>query len=237
MALWRHVIADVESDGLLDELTRIWTLVIRDLDTNEIVSCTDDAPDAWYSEAPNRHRMQYGYDLLARAERVYWHNGIKFDFPAITKVTGKEPHALDAMRDTFVIASMRWAHIAETDYDLARKGRLPGGMVGLHTLEAWGYRLGTQKGEYTKWCEERGLDPWSEWRPEMQTYCEQDTATGRALVLHIRAARVSPQSVEIEQELAWYLAAQERNGVPSMLAEPVNFRLRSQRNAKPYPAS
>ena len=53
-------------------------------------------------------------------------------------------------------------------------GRLEKRLRGSHSLEAWGQRLGAWKGDYSKEMKAKGLDPWAEWNPEMQSYCEQD---------------------------------------------------------------
>jgi DNA polymerase I len=208
--LWQDVVFDVESDGLLDQLTVMHCLVLRDIPTNAVMSCSDDP--RWL--AAGNPSIAQGLDVLSKAKRVYAHNGVSFDAPAITKLypafrfSGK-------LRDTFLVASLRWAHVKESDYQLSRRGSFPARLAGSHMLEAWGHRLGCPKGEYTKWCEENGLEPWAEWRPEMQTYCEADTDTTRRLVLHIRKmGGISEQSVEIEHKLRAYLSAQERNGWP-----------------------
>jgi DNA polymerase I len=199
----KHAVADIETNGLLDATTVVHCLVIRDLDTNEVMSCTD--------AAPGYPSIREGLEVLRRAERVYFHNGIKFDIPALQKIHGFTLPR-ERLRDTLVIAQMRWAHIRDEDYS---KKKLPAQLCGSHSLEAWGHRLGVHKGEYTHWCRENGIeDPWSQWSPEMQVYCEGDTATTRALVQHIRKWGVSMEAVEIEQELAWYLSAQEAAGVP-----------------------
>lgn len=195
----RRVFFDIETDDLLEKLTKVHSLVLRDLDdpAAPILSCTDSAPG--YAS------IAHGLRVLTAADRVYAHNGIRFDLPALKKVypgfglTGE-------LFDTFTIASMRWAHIKDTDYALVRAGRLPGNLIGSHALKAWGIRLGVFKTDYD--------GGWEKWSPVMQSYCEQDTLVGEALVNHIRKHGVSMQAVETEHELAHYLAQQERNGWP-----------------------
>ena len=136
----RRVVFDLESDNLLDKLTTIHCLVLRDVDTNEVVSCADQ---------PGYTPIQKGLDLLANAEVVYGHNSIGFDLPAIQKL---HPgfKLKGAHKDTFIIAGMRWAHIKDSDFKLAKVGKFPAQFAGRHSLEAWGYRLGVYKGEYKK---------------------------------------------------------------------------------------
>lgn len=192
----RHVVFDLETNDLLPKLTTLHSLVLRDLETDRVLSCTD--------SAPGYTTLTEGLAVLAAAERVYGHNIIAFDIPALEKLypgfqlQGK-------LCDTFVMCAMRWAHIKDTDFKLFAQGRLPGNMIGRHSLEAWGYRLGIKKG---------AVKDFSVWTPETQVYCEQDTAVTRALVQRIRKAGVSPEAVETEHELAAYLVQQERNGWP-----------------------
>ena len=189
---------DAETDGLLDDLTRLHCLVLRDLDSDTVVSCADQ---------PGYVSIRGGLDILASAERVYGHNAIAFDLPAIRKVyPGFRLNG--RLLDTMTAAAMRWAHIKDSDFARNRAKRLPGNLIGSHSLEAWGHRLGVLKGDYKK------TNDFSQWSPEMQKYCEQDTAVGKALVERIRAAGVPEQAVETEHELAAYLFQQERNGWP-----------------------
>jgi DNA polymerase-1 len=181
-----------------------------------VVSCTNAGDPAVY------YCIEKGLGILQQAERIYFHNGIKFDIPAIQKVYPSWTIRRDQIRDTLVIAQMRYAHIRDADYQKAKKGKFPKHMAGSHSLEAWGHRLGVHKGEYTEWCKAQGIaDPWAQWRPEMQTYCEGDTDTGKALVLKLRRTPISAESIEIEHDLAWYLAAQERAGVPFDMVKAV----------------
>lgn len=218
--MFKRVVFDIETDGLLDSLTRVHSLVIQCLDTGEVMSCAN----------TNRLDFRYpcierGLEVLQQSEKVYGHNIITFDIPALHKVyptfklTGKS-------LDTFVTASYRWAHQKETDFQLAKQGKFPARLAGSHTLEAWGYRLGEHKGEYTAWCKQAGIeDPWSQWRIEMQIYCEQDVAVNVKLVQAIQqAGGLGHEALEIEHELAFYLAQQERNGVPFDLTRAVDLQ-------------
>lgn len=195
----RNIVADVETDGFLDTLTVIHCLVLRDLDSDELLSCADQ---------PGYPSIKAGLKVLAKAEKAYFHNGIRYDILAIQKLHPKFK-IQGRVLDTFLTASMRWAHIKESDFKLFKQKRLPGNMIGRHSLEAWGHRLGMPKGDCTDF---------SVWTPEMQRYCERDTAVTKELALRIRKAGVSPESIEIEHELAAYLHCQETNGIPFDLA-------------------
>ncbi len=192
-------VSDVETNGLLDEPNLvIHSLVLRDMDTDEVVSCANQ---------PGYKSIEYGLSLLSEAERIYFHNGIGYDYHAIRRVYPNWTYK-GTLFDTLVAARHRWAHIKETDFALMRKGSMPGNLIGKHSLEAWGCRMGILKGNYGKSAD------WKEWSKEMQDYCERDTLVTRELILRLRKAGFSEVAMQNEMDLAWYLDAQERNGVP-----------------------
>ena len=115
---------DIETDGLLRELTRIWVLAIGDLDTKEIITYTDHDP-SYPSLAEGIERLQ-GADLLVA------HNGIGFDREAIGKVTGVWLDR-DKIIDTLVL------------------GRLRDPERGMHKLESYGVEMGILKGTHDEW--------------------------------------------------------------------------------------
>lgn len=218
----KNVVWDIETNGFLEHLDRVHSLCLKDLDTGEVLSCTDD-PRASESSPP----ISEGLKVLSEAETIYGHNIIRFDIPALQKVYPKWTYS-GKVFDTLVVANFRYAHLKSLDFaDKAKaekKGKkfyLPLNMIGRQSLEAWGHRLGVFKGEYKDWCKENGIDePFAEWRPEMQTYCEQDLEVNEALIRHLRkVGGLSREAVDIEHRLAWYLAQQERNGWPFDLAK------------------
>ena len=87
----KRIAFDIETNGLIPTLTRIHHLVLKDLDTREVVSCTDDPhPVAQERRASGRYRpLAYGLRLLAEAELLVGHNVIRFDVPAIRKLYPK----------------------------------------------------------------------------------------------------------------------------------------------------
>jgi len=64
------LIGDIETDGLLDTATKVHCLVLQDAETEEV-----------YSYGPNE--IQEGLDRMLKADRLVFHNGIRFDIPAI----------------------------------------------------------------------------------------------------------------------------------------------------------
>ncbi len=199
----KNLVYDCETNGLLDDIHTIHCLVLRDIDSERIISCSDDP--GWQG-----HSLSTGLHVLKHAERAYGHNSISFDLPALQKVYPK--FTLRGYHgDTMVVAAMRWAHIKEEDFKRGWHRRGLGWMCGSHSLKAWGYRLGLHKGEYK--------GGWEKWSPEMQAYCEQDTAVTKELLLRIRKSPPPAEAIETELELADYLAKMERNGWPFDVAK------------------
>jgi hypothetical protein len=194
-----RIVCDLESDGFVDQLTKIHCLVIRDVDSWAVLSCADQ---------PGHPPISEGLSVIQHAERSYWHNGIDFDIPALRKVYPNYEIDESKIRDTLLMSRMCWGNIADSDYDRVRRGRLPGKYLGRFSLAAWGYRLGVLKGDFGE------TTDWSVWTPEMQVYCAQDTSVTVSLVAAIRRAAPPGAAVETEHELAWYLSRQKQNGVP-----------------------
>jgi DNA polymerase I len=206
--LIKRIIVDIETDGLLDTLTKIHAISIRDIDSDLHMSCADQ---------PGHTSLREALQVIAYADLVVAHNGIGFDIPAIQKLHPSWK-LRGTIRDTLVITRYLWAHIKESDHDRIKRGKLPGRLLGSHSLEAWGYRMGEMKGEYTDWCRTNGIeDPWASWRKEMQTYVEQDTLVTKLLWQRCEREmqdRGCHEALELEHDLAHYLTQQERNGVP-----------------------
>lgn len=115
-----------------------------------------------------RMSIEEALELLAMADIRVAHNGQGFDERAILLVyPWWKPKAGSKMLDTLLMSRLIYP-------DIFRNG--PNGHKlfphekRMHGVEAWGKRLGVHKGEYTDWCREHGVDPWKEWRPEMQWY-------------------------------------------------------------------
>ena len=194
-----RLVGDIEADALLDEATIIHSLVLKDLETGEVLSCHD------HDGGPS---IREGLDLMRDAEALYFHNGVRYDYPMFGKMYPEEWARISARQlDTLVLAHIRFIHQKDRDFDThVKRGNLPARQAGLHNLKAWGQRLQCFKGEYE--------GPWDVWSPEMQRYCEQDVEVTEQLILHLRKAGVPRGPVEMEHKLARYLFLQERNGWP-----------------------
>lgn len=196
-------IFDIETNGLLDELTCIHSLCIKDVETGVAVSC---ASQQGYM------RIEAGLRALMGADILIGHNIIKFDIPALQKIYPWFDIPVEKLRDTLLLSRLIWADLLDRDAKLVAKGTLPKNRRGSHSLDAWGHRLGLHKGDYAKQMKAQGLDPWASWNPEMQAYCELDVEVTEKLWNLIESKNPAPRAVELEHWFAFILAKQERFG-------------------------
>lgn len=195
------LIFDLETDGLLDEVTKIHCLVIKDTDTGEVTTCC--VPYDGSNEDPVCD-IEWGLLMLQRADLISGHNIIKYDLPVIQKLYPWFTIDPSKVFDTLVATRLIWANIKDNDNILLKENRLPGKLFGSHSLEAWGYRLGNYKGDYK--------GGWETFTQEMLDYCIQDVEVTSALYEKIVSKNYSQQALELEHQVAWLMAKQERNG-------------------------
>lgn len=197
---------DVEANGLLDTVDTIHTLVIVDI---------DDGSSWEYADQQGYAPISEGLKRLKAATALYAHNLLRYDLPALEKVLGWRPSESTELFDTLVMARLRFAHIAEQDHANARRGKYPSHLIGSQGIEAWGYRLGEKKIDYTAWCESQGIeDPWALWTPQMTSYCRQDVLSNVSLIDYLRDMGIPKPALALEMKLAKILAQQEINGWP-----------------------
>ena len=197
-----RLIFDVETDGFLDTLTKIHSLVIDDIDTGETPS---------YADQAGYRPIEEGVRRLMAADLIIGHNIIKFDIPAIQKVYPWFEVDERKVFDTLVATRVMWADVKENDFKRAQspKHQFPKKLIGAYSLKAWGYRMGTLKGTYL---EENDFETWT---PELQTYCERDVEVTYALWLRIKKERQDwdwEQCLELEHRFAHILWKQEQHG-------------------------
>jgi DNA polymerase-1 len=189
------LVFDLETNGLLDDVSVVHCLCIHDTDTGE-TEMYDDQPST------SNASIRKGLTRLMCAPQIAGHNVIAYDLPVIEKLYGLTYEG--ATFDTLVLARLAYPEIKGVDYQLQKKGELPGKLIGSHSLKAWGYRLGVLKGEFD--------GPWHEWTQEMANYCEQDIKVTLALMAKKAVASLPSTAIEIEMEVAKIIERQSRYG-------------------------
>lgn len=145
-------IFDIESNGLIPQMTRVHCLCIHIKETGQLISATDDLE--------GRMPVKYALEILKEATTIVGHNIVKFDVPAIQKLY-PEWTPEGKIYDTFLASTIIFADMKERDYarrDLIKRRegqavmnvKWPGSLIGRHGLDAWGIRLGEWKGDYAK---------------------------------------------------------------------------------------
>lgn len=180
------LITDIEANALLEKVTKFHCGVIYDYATDEYVSYRPGDFGA-YLDALEAE--------VARGGLIVFHNGHKYDAPALTKLAklqlNREFHLpRENVVDTLVLSRLQYANLKDMDMGLLRSGKLPGRRFGSHALEAWGFRLGEMKGEYgedfKRALEEQGEEyvdgmEWLAFNEEMMAYNVQDVVVTKAL--------------------------------------------------------
>ena len=206
------LIADCETNGLLDQLDRVHSLCYRTAKTKR--TCHTQQGSTYesrrgYQEADVKTGLE---EMMAFNGVVVFHNGIGFDMDAIQKVYPWFQIEQERVVDTLVLSRLIWPNLAETDIGVIKAGKLPKKLRGSHSLEAWGYRLGLNKGDYSKEMKAKGLDPWAQWNADMQDYCELDVEVTLALWLKIKSKTYSQRAIELEHKFAHVIHKQEQFG-------------------------
>lgn len=192
----RTYIFDIETNGFLEEMDRIHCICIEDYVTG--VMMTFDS---------KRGNLDEGIKLLEEANELVGHNIISFDLQAIRKIYPKFKPKGEII-DTLVMTRVIWSDIKNQDFSLFKKGKISAKMIGKHSLESWGERLGEYKGDYGK------STDWKEFTPEMLTYCEQDVRVNSKLYHRIQLKGYSKSVLRMEQDIHTICLDQEKFGFP-----------------------
>ena len=162
------LVFDLETNGLLHDVTRIHCIAIYDSTTDEIETYND--------EKNNKYSITEGLGKLLVADTIVGHNIIGFDIPCISKLYNFfTPRS--RIVDTLLLSRLYHPNL----YDIDDRHRWKGMELqhyGRHSLEAYGYRLGEHKGNFGK------TSDWSEWSQEMEDYCAQDVEVTKKLCDH-----------------------------------------------------
>lgn len=241
----KRYISDLETDGLLDTVTTIHCAVLKDIDTGDVRGFRPDEIEEYL-------------DILTSEECEAWfHNGIGFDEKVLKKLHPERDYSKVKFMDTLVLGYLVYPDIKKTDFErnalwkeyekflkaeveAEAEGKqppvwnkpvpkqFPGHLVGRHSLEAWGYRLGNYKGDY-----DGGWDAFSE---DMFEYMLQDAEVTYELYHKLMAHEPSEQALVLEHRIARLCDKIEENGFPfdmeaasKLLAQLVDERERLRR--------
>ena len=158
------LVFDIETNGLLYNVTTIHCLAIHDLQTGETHS---------YNDTGNKEPVTRGLQRLKDADCVIGHNIISYDVPVIRKLyPWFDPHP-------YILSRLYHADMMKLDKQHLWDG-MPLKLYGKHSLESYGYRLNERKGDYGS------TSDWQDWSQEMEDYCIQDVHVTTKLWTHFQ---------------------------------------------------
>lgn len=189
------LVFDIETNGLLADVTKLHCINIYDTESHKHERYDQD-------NLPVFH----GVKRLQEAEVIVGHNIIGYDIPALKKLYPDFKPTGNVI-DTYIWACCTWPNIKDSDFSRYRKGTLPASLIGKHTLESYGYRLGVNKGEFGK------STDWQHWTPEMSDYCEQDVVVTCKLLDVLSNKNTSWDQVELEMAVNAIISRQTLRGV------------------------
>jgi DNA polymerase-1 len=171
------LIADCETDGFLDTYTKLWTIQLGAADGDDVTV---------YADQPGFPPLSEGLDRIRSADRVVFHNGLRFDIHAINRLY-PDTLRVDQIYDTLIAV------------------RLLNPEERVNKLEDWGERLNVLKGRYT--------GDFQKFDDELVKYAVQDIHVTRALYHYVEPKlRDWGLSVELEHKVAYVIGLQEQNG-------------------------
>lgn len=214
------LVFDLESDGLLEELSIIHCINLIDRRTGKAYAFNRGKYKDG-SFAPHDGSLEDGLKMLEEADCIAGQNIISFDCPAIQKLYPKwKPRG--KVFDTKVCSSVIWTNMFDVDMRLLSTGKLPAafrtnGLIGRHSLEAWGYRLGEYKGDFKPgdYLDEEGeKHTWKTigFTQEMDTYGRQDPVVTLKLVEKIESKMYSQECLDLEHRVAQIIFKQHERG-------------------------
>jgi len=188
---------DLETNGLLNEVSTIHCGVLIDLDSEEI-----------YRYRP--HETQQLLDRLSTATELIGHNIIGYDLPVLKKLCDWVPESTVKITDTLIMSRLsntnRPMHPSCPQYIDLPDGKRR--RVGEHTLKCLGYFAGVLKNDHGD------TEDWSTFSEDMLEYCVDDVKSNVSVynMLRQELSGFSEYSIELEMDVAAILVEQQANG-------------------------
>lgn len=203
----RRLLFDIESNGLLDDVSKIHCIVVKDLDTLQDESYYDDTSVVHSSRVGT---VSEGIAVLSQATELNGQKILTYDLPVIDKLFGLPFKPLQTgpkIIDTLICSEHMWLELKLKDFKFRKANpNFPGNLIGSHSLEAWGYRLGNHKGSFGKQAD------WQKFTLEMLEYALQDLSTNKSLLDLILSKNYSEAALRNEHNFQWVIFQQEQHG-------------------------
>jgi len=184
-------IIDLEADGLLDTITKVFVVVIKNISSGE----------RWVLKTEGEIREGLAH---IQDQHLIGHNLLGYDLQVLKRFFGFEVD-ISQVIDTLVLSRLIYPDMRARD---ARSKCMATRYWGSHSLEAWGYRLQKLKGDYGN-----GIDAFTELTQEMIDYCIQDVEVTEELY-NVVSDKTSEQASDLEHKVAEVCYQQEHYGFP-----------------------
>jgi len=184
------LVFDLESDGLYDEVTKVFCIVIYDINRKQTFTYGPDCIDAALKH-------------LATADALIGHNIINYDLAVLQKLHSFECKA--HIIDTLICTRLIWPKEKLYECDENQYDAVPKGLRGSASLKAWGYRLADNKIEFKDF---------SEYSSKMLEYCIQDVSVTTKLYHLIVEQNTAESALKLEHDFAIAIEKQIRSGFP-----------------------
>ena len=174
----KTLIADIETDGLIPEMTKCHCLAVGTTTPDDVIL---------YADHEGYPPIAEGLARLREADRIVFHNGVMFDYPALVKLYGNGVLDRTKVFDTLILS------------------RIVNPVRRRHNLAQWGEELGFPKGDYSDW---------SKFTPEMGDYCKQDVAVTQRVYAEL-ISKVNDEwtdALTLEHDFAYVIGLQEQHG-------------------------
>ena len=182
-------IFDIETDGLLDTMTKVHCIVLYDIEKDKMTSFYgEETLDALF--------------FLKNFSEIIGHNILNFDLPALKAIFKYEPELTQIIRDTLVWSKLVYPNRGQRDAD---NKAIDKDQYGRHSLKSWGQRLNFPKNEF---------DEFEEFTQDMLEYCENDVELNYKLYCKLLDADFSEESIQLEHEIHTICLKQTDNGFP-----------------------
>lgn len=209
----RRLVYDVEANGFLNEVTKIWCFYFIDIDTNEGFLFHDfdgycgykgvDEVGKEYTIPTKVGSIRQGAVFAHKAKQLICHNQLGYDQFLIKKFFPKFKirYNYPEIRDTLLESQVQW-------FDR----RPVKGYKGIHGLAVWGARLGIRKPE---------IEDWSVFSPDKLNRCIEDVKINHLVANHLEEERGKIEfkcginynlALATEHEYRYWCTKQELNG-------------------------
>lgn len=212
---------DIETDGLLHELTTIHCITATDARTGKHYAFNA-GMYADGSFAPHDGSVEDGVRWLMEQDGLAGHKIIWFDIPAIKKL---HPWFAPPKRivDTLVWSNVVWTNLGDKDHAAISKGTLPfdfqkQGLVRKHSLKAWGVRLGEMKDDFDpkNYTNPATGEPhtWASigFTSDMDKYARRDPVVALRLLEKIQSKNYPVECLELETRVSQIIFRQHERG-------------------------